>query len=48
MPICPNCKDKVSKGTANKKKVKGVFIHKECPSKRLERKDLERRQKKDK
>ena len=46
MPICPNCNKRINKGTANKRKIKGVFIHKECPNERLERKDFERRQKK--
>jgi len=27
----------VKKGTANKKKVKGTFVHKECPEERIVR-----------
>lgn len=37
MPICPKCKKRVKKGTANKKKIRGTFIHKECPEERVRR-----------
>ncbi len=37
MSICPKCEEKVNKGTANKKKIRGTIIHKECPTDRLKR-----------
>jgi len=37
MPACPNCDERVEKGTANKRKVRGIWVHKECPKKRIER-----------
>lgn len=37
MPICPNCNEKINKGTANKIKIRGVWVHKECPKKRAKR-----------
>lgn len=41
MPICPNCGKKVNTGTGNKKKVRGVTIHKLCPGKKSNRKKKE-------
>ena len=37
MSICPNCDERIEKGTANKVKVRGTWVHKECPEKRIER-----------
>ena len=37
MPICPNCDERIEKGTANKVKICGIWVHKECPKKRIER-----------
>ena len=37
MPICPNCGKKINTGTANKRKVRGTTIHKECPEERIKR-----------
>lgn len=42
MPICPNCEKKINKGTANKRKIRGTFVHKECPIDRLKRIKLKR------
>jgi len=37
MPICPNCGKKIDKGTANKTKIRGIWVHKECPERRAKR-----------
>lgn len=37
MPICPNCNKRIEKGTSNKTKIRGTWVHKECPEKRAKR-----------
>lgn len=37
MAICPNCGKKINKNTGNKRKVRGIMMHKECPEARIER-----------
>jgi len=37
MPICPSCNKRIERGTANKKKIKGTWVHKICPEKRVKR-----------
>jgi hypothetical protein len=37
MSICPNCNKRIEKGTANKIKIRGTWVHKECPEKRAKR-----------
>jgi len=37
MPICPSCGKNINVNTANKKKVRGVWVHKLCPGKRAKK-----------
>jgi len=37
MPICPNCNKKIEMSTANRRKIHGIWVHKECPEKRIKR-----------
>lgn len=40
MSICPNCGNKVKQNSANKHKVKGVWIHKNCKQRRFYQVDI--------